>query len=347
MNFIVAVNDINRVHHLERRIFRNNLRDLNNPFEKYTQNEFITRFRFSKETTIFICDMLRENLSRPTQRHDSVSVELQVLSALRFYATGTFQIVLGDLNCLSQSFISKCVAKVSIELANLRQNFISMPTQDEVNVVFQQFYNIAHFPRVVGAIDGTHIPICNPGGLDAQRFFNRKQFYSINVQACCDHKYAIRSIVARWPGSVHDARIFHESNLKERFENGEIPGILLGDNGYACENYLLTPLLQPRTQPERAYNSAHKRTRGTVERTFGILKRRFPCLRFPLRLKLQTTYATIIAVAVLHNIAILHNELEIPDDQLDVEEVLVLQDNQNDQARGIAFRRAFIEMNFR
>lgn len=346
MNFIAAVEDINRIQlQRERRIPRHVLRDLHNPFEFYSDNEFRARFRFSKDSTIFICDMLRENLTRPTRRHYPVSVELQVLTALRFYATGTFQNVLGDLCFLSQPFISKCVARVSSELANHRQEYIRMPNLEEANIVFQNFYNIAHFPRVIGAIDGTHIPISNPGGNDSQRFINRKGFYSINVQACCDFNYSIRSIVARWPGSVHDARIFHESNLKERFENGDIPGILLGDNGYPCGNYLLTPLLQPHTPSEHAYNNAHKRTRGIIERTFGIWKRRFPCLSFSLRLKLQNVYPTIVAVAVLHNIAIFHREPDILEELL--QENNVPQNNVIDQARGIAFRRAFIEANFR
>ena len=39
-------------------------------------------------------------------------------------------------------------------------------------------------------------------------FVNRKQFYSINVQAVCDSDAFITNIVARWPGSTHDSRNF-------------------------------------------------------------------------------------------------------------------------------------------
>ena len=203
---------------------------------------------------------------------------------------------------------------------------------------------MSHFPRVIGAIDGTHIPIHNPGGADAQRYIIRKGFHSLNIQVCCDATSLIRSVVARWPGSTHDAKIFHESNLKQRFENGKIPGILLGDNGYPCLHYLLTPLLNPQTQAERHYNKAHKATRNVIERTFGILKRRYPCLHFPLRTSLQNSYAIIIAVCVLHNIVILHREQDFVG-ELPAEET-PNQQEMHDQPRGIAFRRNFIAMNF-
>jgi hypothetical protein len=61
----------------------------------------------------------------------------------------------------------------------------------------------------------------------------------------CGADLRITNIVARWRGSVHDARIFNESSLKTRFENGEFEGLLLGDSGYSGLNYLLTPMLNP------------------------------------------------------------------------------------------------------
>ena len=52
-------------------------------------------------------------------------------------------------------------------------------------------------------------------------------------------------IVVRWHGSVPDSRIFENSVIRDRFEADEISGYLLGDRGYPCRNYLLTPLSNP------------------------------------------------------------------------------------------------------
>lgn len=59
-----------------------------------------------------------------------------------------------------------------------------------------------------------------------------------------DAKYNILNVVANWPGSTHDARIWREGGLKRMFEDHRIPPDschLLGDSGYPCRRYLLTP----------------------------------------------------------------------------------------------------------
>ncbi|KAK0070715.1 hypothetical protein PV325_000162, partial [Microctonus aethiopoides] len=60
----------------------------------------------------------------------------------------------------------------------------------------------------------------------------------------------ILDIVVRHPVSTHDAVIFDRSGLRCRFELGQLNGILLGDSGYACRSYLLTPVLRPGTDAE-------------------------------------------------------------------------------------------------
>ena len=89
-------------------------------------------------------------------------------------------------------------------------------------------------------------------------FVNRKQFYSINVQAVCDSDAFITNIVARWPGSTHDSRIFENSNIADKLRDGALDGILVGDSGYACRAYLLTPILKPKNAGEVRYNTAHR-----------------------------------------------------------------------------------------
>ena len=77
--------------------------------------------------------------------------------------------------------------------------------------------------------------------------------------------------------------------------------MLLGDSGYPCRQYLMTPIRDPQTRPQRNYNVAQIRTRNTVERMFGTWKRLFPCLSTTIRTKLQTTLTIIVATAVLFN----------------------------------------------
>ena len=92
--------------------------------------------------------------------------------------------------------------------------------------------------------------------------------------------------VVRWPGAVHDARILRNSDLFEDFEGGNyLTGVILGDSGYMVRDWLMTPLRDPTTRQERAYQFAQSSTRSTVERTIGVAKQRFQCLRYGLRLQ--------------------------------------------------------------
>ena len=119
----------------------------------------------------------------------------------------------------------------------------------------------------------------------------------------------ICDIVARWPGSVHDTTIFNDSNIRARFEHQEFAHYcLVGDSGYPCRQYLLTPIINPQTPQENRYNNAQIASRNPIERLFGVWKRRFPCLSLGMRLKLETVCALIVASAVLHNICVLNND---------------------------------------
>lgn len=121
---------------------------------------------------------------------------------------------------------------------------------------------------------------------------------------------------------------------------------MLGDSAYSCKEYLLTPILNPITIGESNYNAAHIQTRNTVERTFGVWKRRFACLSLGLRTKLSTTVQVIVATAVLHNMAILQQDLL--DHFEEIAEIdIPLPINENiGNAGGVALRNSLIENYF-
>jgi len=89
-------------------------------------------------------------------------------------------------------------------------------------------------------------------------------------------------------------------------ETQQISGCLVGDGGYACRRYMLTPLNTPTTAPERVYNSAQILARNCIERTIGKLKHRFPALKYGLRLKLLHSASERRAISP--NIGRRHNQ---------------------------------------
>ena len=206
------------------------------------------------------------------------------------------------------------------------------------------FWRICAFPSVVSAIDCTHIKIQCRGGKNAELFRNRKGNFSINVQAASGPDLQISNIVARWPGSVHDARIFDNSRLCAQLQRGDIPGILLGDSGYPCPQYLMTPIHDPQTRPQRNYNVAQIRTRNNVERMFGTCKS--SCLSTTIRTKLQTTLTIIVATAVLFNFKRSRNDLLDEPQHFARDEEEVNDTHAGERILGNAVRQALIMQHF-
>ncbi|XP_018303528.1 putative nuclease HARBI1 isoform X2 [Mycetomoellerius zeteki] len=291
-------------------------------FNEYDNIEFVRRFRLHKRTVQMILNLIEETIRSRTDRNHAVSPLHQLLLTLRFYATGTFQDTIADFGGIHKSTMCRIIKKVTTAIASLRPQYINFPnTNQSLRQTKEKFYNIACFPRVVGAIDG---------GEEAEVYRNRKGIFTINVQVICDGTLKFLDIVARWPGSTHDATIFNASRVRARFINGEIGNaLLLGDSGYACSNFLFTPLLETHNRAEELYNESQIRTRNVIERCIGVWKRRFAALAFGLRLHPLTAQAVIVATAVLHNIArnmgepdpVIDFEVEAAIEELEVQEV--------------------------
>ncbi|KAJ8958210.1 hypothetical protein NQ314_006440 [Rhamnusium bicolor] len=251
LEFVDVVEEVLQNERLPKRYFR----DVENPLERFRDNEFQNRYRFSKDSVRhIILPIVQNQLMKTNNRGLPIPPLIQLLVCLRFFATGNFQVAAGP-----------------------------------------------------------HMEILD--------------------------------IVVRHPGSTHDSVIFDRSSLRVRFEQHQLLGLLLGDNGYPCRPYLLTPVIQPGNINENRYNTAHIRTRNIVERVFGIWKRRFPCLRRILSTKLQTSTTIICACAVLHNIAIQQRDDNFENDELINDNIPIVNNGENDQL-GLMFRREFINQHF-
>lgn len=257
-----------------------------------------------------------------------------VCATLRFLATGSFLQVIGDFQGIDKSTASRKIYKVLRAIANLSGEFIKMPrTEHEINNVKRDFYDIAKFPRCIGAIDCTHVKIQSPGGQFAETYRNRKGFFSFNVQAICTADLKFQNIVCRWPGSAHDSNIFRNSRVRNEFENGLYnDSLLVADSGYAIKSYVITPLLNPQTPAESLFNEAQIRTRNPVERSFGVLKRRFPILALGIRLKTEKVEAVVIASAILHNISVSLGDVNPPEVNEEIQAAIELTENINNYA---------------
>ena len=87
-----------------------------------------------------------------------------------------------------------------------------MPSPAETATIKSQFYELAHFPGVLGLVDETHIRIQKPSHDEAD-YVIRHFYHSINVQAICRPDGRFSDVFAGFPGSVHDSRIWKLSQV--------------------------------------------------------------------------------------------------------------------------------------
>ena len=255
------------------RIFRDRL----NPLDAYSDVEFIARYRIRREMFLELHDKIETFMSRSTSRSHSLSVTTQLAVTLQFLATGSFQTVVASAHGISQPSVSNCVRGVTDALCSIAKEYIQFPTAARQMRMQHEFMEKFGFPKVLGCIDGSHIPIVAPSTNEAI-YVNRKSYHSINVQAICDDVFKFIDVVVKWPGSTHDAFIWRQSGINLKIASKEIPiidGWFLGDSGYPLRPNLMTPLLSPVTPRERRYNHAFLKTRKTIEYTFGIWKSRW------------------------------------------------------------------------
>ncbi|XP_041369732.1 putative nuclease HARBI1 [Gigantopelta aegis] len=180
----------------------------------------------------------------------------------------------------------------------------------------EDFFKLANFANVLGALDGALIPVQGPLR-DEHLYFSHEGYHASNVQCIVSANGVFLDIVAKWSGATHDALMWRNSGIAELFENGQVDGgMLLGDSGYPIRPWLMTPFLQPASRQERAYNRAHTTTRSSCERAFGAWKSRWLCLHKSggcMMFIPERCVLVIVATAVLEHIC---KDIFIPEPQM-------------------------------
>ena len=197
---------------------------------------------------------------------------------------------------------------------NFKKEFIKWPTGAAAAEVMANFEQKEGIPGVIGAIDGSHIPIKAPSE-NQDEYIKRKRLI---LQVVCDSDLIITDAFCGYPGRTHDARILRNSPLFDEISNNRdfyFPGNsnLLGDSAYPLLQWSLTPLKNygNLTRRQKNYNFKHSFTRISVKHCFGTLKGKFRRLMLELDVDVMSAPTMVLAACILHNLSVLnHEEIE-------------------------------------
>ncbi|XP_067653981.1 putative nuclease HARBI1 [Haliotis asinina] len=289
-------------------------RDRTSQLDMLNDFELISRYRLSREAIIALVEKTEPVIGRATQRSCAISAECQVLLTLRYLGKGGFLSEIGDLHGLDKSTVSRSLHNTASAFCTILNN-VHFPWRPKDQMAVKDgFHKVCGLPKVLGATDGTLIPIKRPPIAEEAGFICRKGYHAVNVQAICDSSLRFTNVVVKWLGSTHDSLIWSNCKIASKMEEHVPDGWLLGDSGYACRPWLLTPFTEPKTHPQERYNTAHIRTRNTTERAFGVLKARFRCLHKSsgcLWFSPERCTVIIMACFKLHNYCI-NNGVHVP-----------------------------------
>jgi hypothetical protein len=149
---------------------------------------------------------------------------------------------------ISEATCLKFIGKVLALICHLSPEYIKWPVGIRAQQVSTGFEDLSGIPGVLGAIDGSHIPIKCPRE-HHECYYNRNFFYSVILQGVCDHEMAFTDTYIGWAGSSHDSAVFNASELSsESAAERLFPGNthLLGDKAYTLSPTMLTPYKEGR-----------------------------------------------------------------------------------------------------
>ncbi|KAJ8309920.1 hypothetical protein KUTeg_011785 [Tegillarca granosa] len=114
-----------------------------NPLNGLTDGYIFCRYRFRRETTIFLVTLLSPAIQYHTSRSMAVPPLIQILATLRFLATGSFYRLVGDSLGLSIASVARSVDRVTSAVCRLSRTYIKFPTGQYLSDTKKKFFELA------------------------------------------------------------------------------------------------------------------------------------------------------------------------------------------------------------
>ncbi|XP_055342334.1 uncharacterized protein LOC129590913, partial [Paramacrobiotus metropolitanus] len=163
------------------------------------------------------------------------------------------------------------------------------------------------YPGVIGFIDGTAREICRPKRYQRIMYSGHKRFHCTKWQSVLFPNGMIGNLYGGKEGSMHDSRLFAESNFLQQFRdkqaNFQQKYYIYGDSGHGRKDLLIKPFSQVEAASnplKEALNEAMSTVRESVEWGFKEVVKEFAFVDFKKQMKIfENPVNKIFRIAVL------------------------------------------------
>ena len=180
--------------------------------------------------------------------------------------------------------------------------------------IASEFEEQWHFPNCIGAMDGKHVVVKQPGNFGSF-YFNYKGTFSIVLLALVDANYNFTYVDVGCNGRVSDGGVFRESTLSSAMERNLLgipapkivgqdllPYVIVADDAFPLKTNIMKPYpYRGLSHQKRITNYRISRARRVSENAFGIMANRFRVFLSPIQLSVQNTEKITLASCTLHN----------------------------------------------
>ncbi|KAJ1180971.1 hypothetical protein NDU88_006182 [Pleurodeles waltl] len=130
------------------------------------ERHVIVTYRLDRATILELCAQLEPDLMSAIRHPTGIPPLVQVLSVLHFLASGSFQTTVAMASGMSQPMFSNLLSRVLSALLKHMRSYIVFPQVEDLPTVKGDFYALGHNPNIVGIIDGTHVALVPPAGVN-------------------------------------------------------------------------------------------------------------------------------------------------------------------------------------
>lgn len=273
---------------------------------------FQDTFRMSYEQFNYIVNIIKDSpVFQKTGRKNQKPVSIQLKVALhRLCHDGSLSSykaiarIMGITEGTAFMYTRRCIDALCGHI----ERFTAWPSEAKKREILEYFEEEKGLLHVLGAIDGTLIPLYRAPTLDRHSWATRKSNFAMGATGVCDHQGAFIYFSTGYPGSRHDSAAYKDtflySNPGKYFKGEEC---MVGDLAYGLSPTLITGFKGDLSAEKTRFNKTLSGGRSRIEHSFGMLKGRFrslTCLRSYLQSKEDVDSAVmhISACVVMHNI---------------------------------------------